>query len=293
MTDLRQIHWDNLTKEECKKLGFYEWRSDKVDEEIAYLKTPNPRYWLREGQTIEGQIVALERTKGIFLIPLYLLPAVPIGTELISIDGEVIKYDGSNVEIDIKFGCIAYGIKIKEETPEPESENTRMISVLNFGNGIFNIQRNEFPSELAERILQNPAAMGGYSTIEEVLDVLPVETEPFSDAYYFIEMQRNERGNQIILYEIRGDILAEISSYGIGLSSTQDRALTAEVLKYMFRQSVDARLVDKLLDALLNHCGCCPVKPHPVLDPECRKDYRKDRRKCRECILRNIDNFWW
>lgn len=53
-------------------------------------------------------------TPNLYLIPLWLLPVIPVGTELTSISGEKIIYNGSNVDNDIRFGCIAYGIEIKE-----------------------------------------------------------------------------------------------------------------------------------------------------------------------------------
>ena len=51
----------------------------------------------------------------LWLFPLYLLPILPIGTKLTTIGGEEIIYDGSNVDNDHRFGCIAYGIIIKEK----------------------------------------------------------------------------------------------------------------------------------------------------------------------------------
>lgn len=50
----------------------------------------------------------------LYLIPLYLLPIIPIGTELMCINGETIVYDGSNVDNDVRCGCIAWGIRIVE-----------------------------------------------------------------------------------------------------------------------------------------------------------------------------------
>lgn len=50
----------------------------------------------------------------LYLIPLYLLPIIPIGTELTSIFGERVIYDGHNIDPDIRFGCLAYGIYIPE-----------------------------------------------------------------------------------------------------------------------------------------------------------------------------------
>lgn len=54
----------------------------------------------------------------LYLIPLYLLSFIPIGTKLTSIDGETVIYDGTNIDNDIRFGCIAYGINIPETKGE-------------------------------------------------------------------------------------------------------------------------------------------------------------------------------
>ena len=77
----KYIDWDNLTKEEAGELRFMRWDEDQPD---------------------------------LYLIPLYLLPILPIGTELTCINGEKVVYDGTNVDKDTRFGCIAFGIEIKE-----------------------------------------------------------------------------------------------------------------------------------------------------------------------------------
>lgn len=56
----------------------------------------------------------LDDKSDIYLIPLYLLPIVPVGTELTCINGQTITYDGTNVDDDIRFGYIAWGIRIPE-----------------------------------------------------------------------------------------------------------------------------------------------------------------------------------
>ena len=75
------IDWNNLTKEEAYELRFMRWSEDQPD---------------------------------LYLLPLYILPILPIGTKIISIFGEEIIYDGTNVDNDIRYGCIAYGIEIKD-----------------------------------------------------------------------------------------------------------------------------------------------------------------------------------
>lgn len=76
----KYIDWPNLTKDEAIELRFCRWSEDEPD---------------------------------LYLIPLYLLPILPRGTKLTTIGGEEIVYDGTNVDKDIRFGCLAYGITIK------------------------------------------------------------------------------------------------------------------------------------------------------------------------------------
>lgn len=77
----KHIDFDHITKDEALELGFVRW--DESDPDL-------------------------------YLIPLYLFPILPIGSRLRSILGETIIYNGSNVNNDNRFGCIAYGIEIKE-----------------------------------------------------------------------------------------------------------------------------------------------------------------------------------
>ncbi len=110
----KYIDWDNLTEHECIELRFGKWTDKEgVDEEIKAAREyheKNPE----KCPDIEEKVAAIKRTEGLMLIPLWLLPLVPIGTELISISGDVIKYNGNNVDNDSRFGCVAYGIKPKE-----------------------------------------------------------------------------------------------------------------------------------------------------------------------------------
>lgn len=46
----------------------------------------------------------------LWLIPLWFVPLLPIGIELTTIAGEKVTYTGDNIDLDIRFGCIAYGI---------------------------------------------------------------------------------------------------------------------------------------------------------------------------------------
>lgn len=76
--DKLEIDFDNLTKDEAISLGFKLWKDN------------------------------------IMLIPLYLKPKLPIGIELVDIFDDIVKYDGNNIDNDIRFGCLAYGIRINK-----------------------------------------------------------------------------------------------------------------------------------------------------------------------------------
>lgn len=76
----KHIDFTKLTREEAAILGFGKWEDES----------------------------------NLYLIPLYLLPIIPIGTELTCISGKKVIYDGHNVYNDIRFGCIAWGIEIPE-----------------------------------------------------------------------------------------------------------------------------------------------------------------------------------
>ena len=77
----KHIDITKLTIEEAKELRFRRW-----DEEL-------PDLWL---------------------FPLYLVPLIPEGLEVMSISGNKFKYEKDKADNDIRFGCVAYGIEIKD-----------------------------------------------------------------------------------------------------------------------------------------------------------------------------------
>ena len=109
------IDWNTLTESQCKALHFGSWQSDEdVEEEISLI-----RYEFGAGhltkEEFEKKVANEKNTLGLRLIPLYLYPSLPIGITLTSIDGEEIVFDGSNIDTDIRFGCLAWGIKPKKD----------------------------------------------------------------------------------------------------------------------------------------------------------------------------------
>lgn len=73
------IDWKNLTLEEAKELRFCRW----------------------------------DKESDLWLIPIWLYPFIPEDLELTSISGS--KEFAPNIDTDTRFGCLAWGILLKEE----------------------------------------------------------------------------------------------------------------------------------------------------------------------------------
>ena len=77
-----EIDFNNLSEQEAKELQFGKWS---------------------------------EEDPTLCLIPIWLFPILPVGTKLTDIAGDEIVYDGKNVDNDVRFGCLAYGVRVKLE----------------------------------------------------------------------------------------------------------------------------------------------------------------------------------
>ena len=111
----KDIDWNTLTESQCKALHFGSWQSEEdIEEEIYCLQSQLDKGNLTK-EEFDKRVANKKNTLGLRLIPLYLYPSLPIGITLTSIDGEEIVFDGSNIDTDIRFGCIAWGIKPKKD----------------------------------------------------------------------------------------------------------------------------------------------------------------------------------
>lgn len=111
----KDIDWNNLTENQCKALRFGTWQSkEDVEEEISCLQSELDKGHLTK-EEFDKKVAKEKNTLGLYLIPLYLYPSLPIGITLTSINGEEIVFDGSNIDTDNRFGCLAWGIKPKSE----------------------------------------------------------------------------------------------------------------------------------------------------------------------------------
>ena len=111
----KDIDWNTLTESQCKALHFGSWQSEEdIEEEISCLQSKLDKGNLTK-EEFDKRVANEKNTLGLRLIPLYLYPSLPIGITLTSIDGKEIVFDGSNIDTDIRFGCIAWGIKPKKD----------------------------------------------------------------------------------------------------------------------------------------------------------------------------------
>ena len=111
----KDIDWAALTESQCKALYFRSWQSEEgIEEEISYLQSELDKGHLTK-EEFDKRVADEKNTLGLRLIPLYLYPSLPVGITLTSIGGEEIVFDGSNIDIDTRFGCLAWGIKPKKD----------------------------------------------------------------------------------------------------------------------------------------------------------------------------------
>ena len=111
----KDINWNTLTENQCNALHFGRWQSEEdIEEEISLIQSEFEKGHLTK-EEFEKKVENEKNTLGLRLIPLYLYPSLPIGITLTSIDGEEIVFNGSNIDTDIRFGCIAWGIKPKKD----------------------------------------------------------------------------------------------------------------------------------------------------------------------------------
>lgn len=76
-----EIDISKITADEAKALSFIKWKSEDT----------------------------------LYLIPVYLVPIIPVGTKLRDINGNIFNYDGSNMDLNnCIHGCLSCGIDIFE-----------------------------------------------------------------------------------------------------------------------------------------------------------------------------------
>ena len=106
----KHINFEELTEEDCKELGFGNWISEcLVNQDIENYKKELDDHKISKSD-YEEMVASIKRTAGLKLIPLYLFHLIPIGMKLICVDGREVINDGTNLDNDTRYGCVAYGI---------------------------------------------------------------------------------------------------------------------------------------------------------------------------------------
>lgn len=107
--------------------GSWAWSSAK-----RKSKKPTTRWWRSFASTSTGTILQWMTARScasisglielpIWLIPIWLLDVIPAGMELTYISGEKVVFNSKeDIDIDTRFGCLAYGIFPKVASNEAE-----------------------------------------------------------------------------------------------------------------------------------------------------------------------------
>lgn len=148
--DVQSLKNGKMETSNKELLSCFSWYANKVSESVVYANwndgfarsevhqhTMNFLSALRRlidltkltrEEAVDLAFRKLETRGDLYLIPLYLLPLIPVGTVLTSIDGRRVVYDGSNINTgDILYGCLAYGIHIPETKEEARRDEKKVI----------------------------------------------------------------------------------------------------------------------------------------------------------------------
>ena len=99
--------WNNEFKLQQNKKSFNNFY-EELKKHIDFTK-------LTAEEARELRFGKWDEKSNLWLFPLYLVPIIPEGLEVMSISGNKYKYEKDKADNDIRFGCVAYGIEIKEE----------------------------------------------------------------------------------------------------------------------------------------------------------------------------------
>lgn len=85
------IDWFDLTKKDVQRLGFLNWEDDPE-----------------------------ESSDSVWFIPSWLFHAIPEGLLLFDKNGEAFTFHSDSAPLDVMFGCLTFGVKIKEDNNDSD-----------------------------------------------------------------------------------------------------------------------------------------------------------------------------
>jgi hypothetical protein len=106
------LDWNNLSKEDCKFMGFYEWNKECYEEFVRQRKSILNKYF--DKKELDDQIEINKRFIGLFFIPNYMFGMIPDGLELIDRCGKKVKFNRETADRTSSLGILNYGFFPKD-----------------------------------------------------------------------------------------------------------------------------------------------------------------------------------
>ena len=89
------------------------------DQFYKSLKTHLDITKLTREEAVELRFGKWDENSDLYLFPLWLVPLIPDGLMVTSISGEEFPFDSKTTDTDIRFGCVAFGLRFTESTEAP------------------------------------------------------------------------------------------------------------------------------------------------------------------------------
>jgi hypothetical protein len=102
------LDWNNLSKEDCEFMGFYQWNKKSYDEYNRQCKFICENYF--DMKEFDNQKETSKRLIGLFFIPTYMFGMIPDGLELTDTRGVKFKFNRETADRTSSYGILNYGI---------------------------------------------------------------------------------------------------------------------------------------------------------------------------------------
>ena len=74
---------------------------------------------LTREEAVELRFCKWDEDDDLYLFPLWLVPLIPDGLMVTSISGKEFPFDSKTTDTDIRFGCVAFGLRFTEVIDTP------------------------------------------------------------------------------------------------------------------------------------------------------------------------------
>ena len=88
--------------------------SDTWDQFYKSLKNHLDITKLTREEAVELRFCRWDENSDLYLFPLWLVPLIPEGFMVTSISGQTFPFNPKTTDTDIRFGCVAFGMRLKE-----------------------------------------------------------------------------------------------------------------------------------------------------------------------------------